>query len=550
MNWYKFLILGLLFNGVALAQVDTAWVRRYNGPADSSDVAKALRLDNEGNVCVFGSSVGKVTGADYLIIKYDNDGNELWSARYDSLEHWDDGPFFSAWGTMAVDNSCNIYVTGVSKNPSTGDEKWVTVKYDKDGNELWVRTYHGTANIGWNQALDLAIDDRGHVYVTGSSDDKNAEGGVNFCTIKYNANGDEVWRVKYNGPANSADIAYRVTVDPSSPSNIYVTGASKGFGGGYGYDYTTIKYDCWGNELWVARYNGPNNKDDYSYLIKADSYGNVYISGRSYYVNGFVGDITTIKYDRNGNELWVQKYSGPENDDEACDLVIDAIGNVYVTGVSMTSTTRLDYITLKYSPDGDLLWSKRYDAGNTHLPKWDIANAICVDDEGGVYVTGYSSGEDWNDYFATVKYDKDGNELWVARYTGFAHETWACGAWGIAVDNESNVYITGGSPSSITGFAYATIKYVQSQGILESQKEMQEESVSFLGRTISFSLEKASYIKAILYDLSGRMLAYLFDGMMGKGQHNLSLPTGVSNGVYFIRIEGEIDRTFKVVRLL
>ncbi len=41
-------------------------------------------------------------------------------------------------------------------------------------------------------------------------------------------------------------------------------------------DYATIKYDTDGNELWVARYNGPLNASDLAYSIALDSEGNVY----------------------------------------------------------------------------------------------------------------------------------------------------------------------------------------------------------------------------------------------------------------------------------
>ena len=46
-------------------------------------------------------------------------------------------------------------------------------------------------------------------------------------------------------------------------------------------------------------------------------------------------DYATIKYDTNGNLLWVIRYNGPGNGiDRSSDLVVDSAGNVYVTGYS------------------------------------------------------------------------------------------------------------------------------------------------------------------------------------------------------------------------
>jgi len=50
--------------------VDTVWVRRYNGTANSADLARAMAVDDSGNVCVTGVSQGSGTYWDYATIKY------------------------------------------------------------------------------------------------------------------------------------------------------------------------------------------------------------------------------------------------------------------------------------------------------------------------------------------------------------------------------------------------------------------------------------------------------------------------------------------------
>ena len=85
------------------------------------------------------------------------------------------------------------------------------------------------------------------------------------------------------------------------------------------------------------------------------------------------------------------------------------------------------------------------------------ATAIAVDENGNVYVTGrsYNSGTGYD--YATIKYNSSGDTMWVRRYNGPGNSDDEATA--IAVDGSGNVYVTGYSDDSGTSYNYATIKY-------------------------------------------------------------------------------------------
>jgi Beta-propeller repeat len=205
-------------------------------------------------------------------------------------------------------------------------------------------------------------------------------------------------------------------------------------------------------EAWVARYNGPANGLDDAKAIAADGSANIYVTGFSLGAGTF-NDYATIKYDSAGQEQWVARYNGPGNgEDESVAIASDGSGNVYVTGQSLGSGTGFDYATIKYDSAGQQQWVARYNGpGNGE----DDAVGIATDGSGNVYVTGQSMGSGTGFDYATIKYDSAGQEQWAARYSLPGSDI----ARAIAVDSSGNVYVTGRSTGLGTFADYATIKY-------------------------------------------------------------------------------------------
>jgi hypothetical protein len=322
---------------------------------------------------------------------------EEWSVRYNGPGNDGDGA-----NDITVDASGNSYVTGGSDG--SDGEDIVTIKYAPDGNQVWIARFSEVGASGSGQAL--VLDASGNVYVTGGY-------GYDYLTIKYDSTGSEAWVARYDGPANDRDFAYDIVLDAAG--DVYVTGYCNGI---YSQaDCATIKYDGdTGDELWVVLYNGPENGGDVAKAIVLDTDNNTYITGSTYSGVTTSTDYLTIKYDNFGREEWVARYNGEQNDaDDARDIVIDGEGNVFVTGQENRSEYfGWDYATIKYDNDGNEMWVAHYGDNNW----WDESNALVTDARGNVFVTGTSDGGQSDRDYLTIKYDTNGEELWIARYDG------------------------------------------------------------------------------------------------------------------------------------
>ena len=104
--------------------------------------------------------------------------------------------------------------------------------------------------------------------------------------------------------------------------------------------------------------------------------------------------------------LWTNRYSsGPGAfDDRAYGLRLGIKGQVFVTGTAWGNAS-YDYLTVGYSSSGAPVWTNRY---NGPANSNDVANAIVIDRDGSVLVTGRCVGEGGDNDYATVKYSQGG----------------------------------------------------------------------------------------------------------------------------------------------
>jgi uncharacterized delta-60 repeat protein len=242
-----------------------------------------------------------------------------------------------------------------------------------------------------------------------------------------------------------------MTVDKSG--NVYVTGESIGTTNP-DFDYATVKYNSAGEQQWVARYDGPWHLDDEPAAIAIDGSGNVYVTG-TIQVSQFAYDYGTIKYNSIGQQQWVAQFHGPGDlGGGAAAMAVDQIGNVYVTGTVYDESGSRAYATIKYNSNGQQQWVATYSSPE-HLGH--SATAIAINDVGEVWVTGQCDTTGGAIDYVTIKYNAAGQQQWIARYDNPAHGYNYARA--IAVDSSGNVCVTGMSDGFNNAMDYATIKY-------------------------------------------------------------------------------------------
>lgn len=314
--------------------------------------------------------------------------------------------------------------------------------------EEWVTRYNGLGNSG-DTPRTIAVDDSSNVYVSGDS--YGIGSNSDYAAVKYNSLGNELWVARYNGPGNHEDRPFSMTIDDSG--NVYLTGTS--LGSGTSYDYATVKYSSSGVEQWVARYDGPDSEQDRANAIAVDGSGNIYVTGYSF-GNTTDRDYATVKYNSSGMQAWEARYNGPADTvDAGNSIAVDDSGNVFVTGYSIGLDGNYDFATIKYNSIGQQRWVQRY---NGPANREDRAVSIAVDDSGYIYVTGRSYGDTTDSDWATIKYSSDGVVQWTAIYNGSLNSLDSPNK--IVIDDLCNVYVTGsGSYNSGDGEDFTTIKY-------------------------------------------------------------------------------------------
>jgi len=461
------------------ASGDTLWTRLFNDPTlNQYDQANDLAVDSQGNIIVTGEGDRDVTGVtndDLLVVKYDQNGNLLWSQRFNDI-----GDATDRGEKVVVDNANNIYVAGRSNNGA--DDDFVTIKYNAQGAQQWIQFVdYG----GIDRATDMGIDAQNNIYVTGRRSNGADD---DYCTVKYSSAGTLIFTKFFDFVEDDRAEAIAVNSDGS----FAVTGRSDANATAVlNYNYYTVKYDVNGNQVWALSFEGAGTNDDWATSIALNSAGDVAVTGFSDEdpSANIKNSMVTLLYSAGGAVVWTNTVASPGADegidvtfspagkviacgfkstdlvnrDALCSIIqngtstehsfggegdvsdnvreieVDASGNLYAVGYSVKLDNDRDFFLLKLNTLGDTLWTRSI-SGSLYGSD-EEANSLVIDPSGNIIVAGYIKNSGTGSDILVQKFSPAGVQLWSTVWDNNAHESDR--AYDVQTDASGNIYIVG-----------------------------------------------------------------------------------------------------------
>jgi|GEM_PF-2818993 len=472
-----------LFHYIHFAKFDSSGIPQWDNPLlfPNSVAAYSIAKDSDAFYVTGNATMDTAIKADVLILKYDLNGDTVWSRHYNSGSNLNDG------GRKILVAPDHSLIIGGGAQKSASDYDILVLKYDSAGVLIW--TEQDNDNLHSDNFVDAVKDSLGSIFVASQT----YYYGNSYTFFKLLSNGNRDWTDFRENFQNSYDGASKIIMD--THGNIIVGGISTGRT--YSNDIEIIKYAPDRTLYWKTRINRTIRNNIWLSQMICDSSDNIYLCGTVDTTHGnIIDDMLTAKIDSSGNLDWVSFVNGSANNiDQGASLALDADGFLYVAGCSKDSSNLNSLVMVKYNSAGTLLWNKTladsalmdkgesllFDGYNnlyltyTDFHSWyghqdialakldtagnfiwsqtfngpdsgvDVPQKFLLDKQLSPVIIGFSDSIDWD--IIVLKYDSAGNYLWNYRYAGPGNN-WDL-ANDVAVDMQNNIYVTGRSDDSI-----------------------------------------------------------------------------------------------------
>ncbi len=247
----------------------------------------------------------------------------------------------------------------------------------------------------------------GHVEVDPEADDWDV------VLRRYDDQVQEAWTYMWASMGGGGDFARDLAL---GPNGVYlIAGETPGTNGD---DGLLLAMDEAGNEVFATLFDGDGAKDDRFYAVAYDG-TQIWVGGLTD-LDPLLGDSKWLVagYDQTGAQQWKDAFAGqPDKLQRARDIVTDADGNAYVTGViGSLMGGDLDAWVVSYEPSGARTWADLYDSPDALVDQGvGIARR---DDDGAVFVAGYTVALGEQQNILMGRWASDGTPVWTTSFDG------------------------------------------------------------------------------------------------------------------------------------
>ncbi len=311
------------------------WVKKHNGTANLIDGGASIKVDALGNSYICGGTSTPTTQIDFLIIKYDTNGNQQWLTTWDSQNLQDIAARIEVRGST-------VSVIGAAQQTANGwrmaNLRLNAITGDINGYKLTTGNDEGIDKVA-----DLAVDLYENTYILGSV--KNVGRGYDMKLVKLDPQLNIVWQRTYDGTDHLNDEGFNLEL--TTDNNVVICGYTTV--NGQGKNFLVQKYSGTnGDEIWSQTYDSQSGADR-AIALKLDSYGNPIICGSSE-TNGNL-DFALQKLDAStGDIVWKTTWNGDQNaDDTPVDITLGDENEIYIVGQTATSEGEYNYAVTRWS---------------------------------------------------------------------------------------------------------------------------------------------------------------------------------------------------------
>jgi len=321
------------------------WNKTFGG--SNSEGGVSVFQTNDGEYLLMGNTLSFGDGeSDVWLIKTDTNGNEIWNKTYG-------GEGYDSAYSMDRTIGDGIVIIGETNSYGSGPTDILLIKTDENGNELWIKTFGGS-ELDWGFSVKQT-NDEGFILVGQTWSWSVCEDLADVWLIKTDRDGNEIWNRTFGGINGDGGFCVQQTYD----DGYIIVGDTNSYGEGWT-DAWLIKTDENGNEIWNMTYSVFEN--DVGWHGQQTNDGGYIITGFTGESDDIYGDVLLIKTDENGNELWIKTYGGDKGEtsyfvQQTDDGGYIIIGETYSHGSGKYDS---DIWLIKTNSNGDVVWEKTF----------------------------------------------------------------------------------------------------------------------------------------------------------------------------------------------